>query len=95
MIEKKVRRFYCDYCHKGFFARNSAARHESSCIRNPERTCPTCCLHVDGKTALKPAKSMAELVQILKEKGVKECQSAADGCPTCTLAAIVQSSPIS
>ena len=43
MKSKRVTRFYCESCSKGFFKKQSALNHENTCWENPKnRTCKTC-----------------------------------------------------
>lgn len=72
------------------------ARHEASCIRNPDRSCFTC-----AEYELEPL-PLTELIKIAAripfkntEEDLKELDKAANGCPACMLAAIIQSSKVS
>lgn len=35
-------RYYCDHCGKGGCGKGAMAKHERSCVRNPERLCRMC-----------------------------------------------------
>ena len=43
MRTRKVIRYICDYCNKGFWKKSDAAEHEKKCFHNPEtRSCLSC-----------------------------------------------------
>lgn len=89
MKTKTVKRYYCDHCGKGGMRSDCIARHERVCFRNPMRGCLTC----DGPDALNP-RPVAGLVTILRETGdAQKTKAAADGCPSCVMAAILQLRP--
>lgn len=79
MRTKTVTRYYCDHCNRGMFKRPSMIEHERCCIRNPERACALCEQKPDMPTLVKAI-----------ESGLDAVRDAADGCPACVLAAIVQ-----
>ncbi len=41
MITKTVRRYYCEHCKKGGQTK-AMAKHELSCLKNPQRVCSMC-----------------------------------------------------
>lgn len=63
-------------------------KHERSCCKNPNRACGMC-----GSAGLGPH-NLPELIAALgrgDEEGVAALRTAAEGCPACMLAAIMQS----
>ncbi len=43
MRSKKVLRYYCDHCNKGFWKKQDCKEHEEICFYNPEvKACATC-----------------------------------------------------
>lgn len=85
MRQRTVLRYYCDFCNKGGFRRAGMFTHERNCYRNPLRHCATC--EAEG---LSPA-PMPDLIAALERgTGLEHVREAAQGCPTCILAAIVQ-----
>ena len=88
MRKKKVWRYYCDFCRKGGCGGGSMKRHEGSCCRNPDRVCRMCQL---AKGEQKPLPELIEALGNGTPQGVERLRSAAEGCPVCMLAAIIQS----
>lgn len=90
MKRKQVWRYYCDFCGKGGCSGGHMKRHEGSCCRNPNRVCRMCIYAKIGDEQ----KPMPELIEALgngSAQGVERLRSAAQGCPVCMLAAIIQS----
>lgn len=100
MRTARVLRYWCDHCKKGGCQKAAIAKHEKHCVRNPDRSCRMC-LHVrepgEGtppNASYKP--DTAALIVALEmadnggRDGVAELRKAADGCPACMLAAILQ-----
>lgn len=90
MRRKMVWRYYCDFCRKGGCGGGSMKRHEGSCCRNPNRVCRMCVYGGIGDEQ----KPMPELIEALGNgttQGVERLRCAAQGCPACMLAAIIQS----
>lgn len=81
MITKLVRRYYCEHCRKGGMTR-AMARHEVTCVRNPERVCRMC---QDYSLEQVP------LVRLLEAaaEGLGELRETTQ-CPACVLAAWIQ-----
>lgn len=84
MREKTVKRFYCDHCSRGGFRKKDMAKHEERCIYNPLRKCFLC---EDRHEETPP---MPDLLAAI-EASLDKLRDAAQGCPACMLAAIVQS----
>lgn len=64
------------------------ARHEAICFKNPRRVCLECgVVHPDGN---QDQTNVVPLVELLETSTVSEVQLKADGCPACTLAAVLQ-----
>ena len=84
MRTKFVKRYFCDHCSKGLSRKPAMERHEESCIRNPQRYCGLC---NDQPTDALPT---IELIKHLEAGGLEQLRKAADGCPACILAALVQ-----
>ena len=78
---KTVKRHYCDFCSKGFFKAPSAVSHESTCCKNPNRSCYLCGQKLDVK----------KLVEAFNTGDIPELRLAASGCPSCMLSGILQS----
>ena len=91
MKAKKVWRYWCDYCKKGGCRKDAIARHEQSCIRNPNRVCRMCL-----KAGLAQQKT-EDLIKAFRgaeaegeEKAVVALREAANGCPACMLTAVAK-----
>jgi hypothetical protein len=42
MKSRRVLRYMCDHCNKGYWEKSKCLRHETMCLRNPERVCGKC-----------------------------------------------------
>lgn len=89
MRTKTVLRYYCDHCSKGLFRKPDMERHEQSCVHNPNRICWAC-----QEFELDPA-PLTELIKIASEihphnPDLSKLTKAAQGCPACIIAALVQ-----
>ncbi len=42
MKSRRVLRYLCDHCGKGFWEKKKCQRHETMCLRNPDRVCGKC-----------------------------------------------------
>ena len=42
MKEKKVWRYYCDFCKKASLSKGAMKKHEKHCTMNPDRKCRMC-----------------------------------------------------
>lgn len=85
MRSKRVWRYYCDHCRKGSCGKASMIKHESRCIKNPQRKCGFC-----ERMEFAPV-AMPELMKALGSGDVDALRQKSNGCPACMLAAIVQS----
>lgn len=85
MKSKKVWRYYCDHCKKSGCGKAAMLKHEASCCRNPGRVCRMC---VRGECAPLPLPELAEHIH-----NIDALRKAADGCPACMLAAVMQFVP--
>ena len=77
MRSKKVTRYYCDHCSKGWFHKSAAARHEVICYRNSSRACLRC-------------QGQARIVKPINERVGKDIESLGQECPDCLMAAVIQ-----
>lgn len=62
----------------------SMVRHETMCAYNPARVCPLC------KAEREEQRPLADIIAAL-ETGLDAARDAANHCPACLLAAVVQS----
>jgi len=76
-------RYYCDFCKKSGGSGGHIRRHERGCTSNPERHCGMC----DAAELVQ--RPLPELLGALAG-GMDALREAADSCPACILAAIVQ-----
>lgn len=92
---KTVQRYYCDHCNKGGFKKALMESHESSCCKNPKRFCMFC--HDFGLNP-QPLEKLISLADEIPNKdagqdvAIQALRDAADECPACMLAAILQRS---
>ena len=87
MRQKKVWRYYCEYCKKSGCNKHAIVKHEISCIRNDARVCRMC------KFMGLEQRPMSELVESASG-GLKPLEDVADNCQVCILSAIVRARPI-
>ena len=107
MREKRVWRYWCDYCKKAGLQKAAMRRHESHCTLNPNRECGMCGIYDMEQ------KPITELIEVLKgvadnwksddwgetfspdsvemKAAMKALDEVTGGCPACKLAAIRQS----
>jgi hypothetical protein len=65
MHSKKVLRYYCDHCGKGFWRKPLSLEHEKICYYNPENECCGSCDHFEDWHCLHFDKSLrVNLAQI-------------------------------
>lgn len=76
-------RYYCEFCKKSGASGGHIAKHEASCTRNPNRVCRMC---AKGELVQQP---METLLAALHEGGADAVLRLAEGCPACTMAAIL------
>lgn len=84
MKQRKVWRYWCDFCNKGGCSKSAMARHEQHCTMNPQRTCGLCAHDQD---------LVQKHIEVLKAAygvGLEELRRVSGGCPVCMLAAIRQ-----
>ncbi len=83
MKSRRVLRYMCDHCNKGYWEKTKCLRHEAMCLKNPERVCGKC-------------KELGVEQQSLEHFRASEDQwygdtdvlrEIAQGCPICMLAA--------
>lgn len=86
MRTRQVIRYYCDHCPKASQTKKSMERHEAMCVYNPARVCPLC------KEVGEEQRPLASILEALeKPDGLARAREAANHCPACLLAGIVQS----
>ena len=85
MRQVKVWRYYCDHCGKGGCGKGAMAKHERSCVRNPDRDCRMC---PRGCLVQQPIATLIEAAH-----SIDALREAADGCPACMLAGAIQAHP--
>jgi hypothetical protein len=66
-------------------------RHESGCIRNPNRKCGFCAAYEQWGGEYQHQTTLAALIDVLQANGLEALKEAAGKCPGCVFAAIVQS----
>ena len=81
MLTRRITRFVCEYCRKGFWKKSSTLRHEKRCLRNPKRECGLC-----ERNGIQQ-KTLEELVDLL-DLGPETL--AEQTCPMCALAACME-----
>ena len=42
MKSRRVTRYMCDHCNRGYWEKKKCLRHESMCLKNPDRVCGKC-----------------------------------------------------
>lgn len=85
MKKRKVWRFNCDFCHRGWFKEQKCLAHEDVRVRNPDRVCGFCERHQIVQQPL------FVLIALLYDKGldIDALRYAAHECPMCMLAAVM------
>ena len=84
MKSRRVTRYMCDHCNKGYWEKSKCLRHESMCLRNPDRTCGKC-KHLG---VVQRPLSWFRNEDIDSWYGDADLlRKAAQGCPLCMLAA--------
>lgn len=102
MRQKKVWRYYCDYCKKAGCHAGYLRTHEKHCTANPNRECGMCLMIEDAEQ-----KPLAELTAVFDgfsgpcsglvtpklravwadhDARIKELETLTNGCPACMLA---------
>ena len=105
MREKRVIRYYCDFCGKGMCRRPDMARHESVCTLNPNRTCRLCeaggeisrpvselrgCLPKEADFKDSRGRLDDDAFYAAVNASIDDLRDAANQCPACMLAALRQ-----
>jgi hypothetical protein len=100
MRTKTVKRYYCDFCSRGFFKKPDAINHELTCISNPKRACYLCGAKsgvFDFVGLANEMKTRTDVFCYEEENGYYSTRSKeainwlynkVDGCPTCVLAVL-------
>lgn len=90
MKQRKVWRYICEHCSKGYFKPKKCLDHEKKCVKNPDRTCGMCERYELGqRTADEILNSLniaARLSGIEWDYDVEGLRDMARGCPMCMLA---------
>jgi hypothetical protein len=84
-----VLRYYCDHCSKGMFRRHDMRQHEATCVHNPNRVCWACQEFELDPDPLPKLIEIARQIRI-ENQDLSPLAKAAQDCPACMLAAIVQ-----
>ena len=87
MKQKKVWRYWCDFCKKGGCSASAMRTHELRCTLNPNRECRLC------KTAGIRSAPLVGIIESARsaeagDAGWAVVMDAAKGCPVCAFAAI-------
>lgn len=106
MIERTVKRYYCDHCKRSRARKNAIISHESKCTMNPARICGFCDLLQQEQPDLLALRGILPKREDFKtgaggffdgmrfEEAVLDAlprlSDAAGGCPACILAALRQ-----
>ena len=83
MKSRRVLRYLCDHCNKGFWNKKKCLRHEPMCLRNPRRICEKC---KELGVEQRPLDYFFEDIESWYGD-VDELRKMANGCPLCMLAA--------
>jgi hypothetical protein len=85
MKRRKVWRFNCDFCHRGWFKEQKCLAHEGVCVQNHDRVCGFCERHEIVQQPL------FVLIALLDSDGldIDKLRYAAHECPMCMLAAVM------
>lgn len=81
MRQKKVWRYYCEFCKKAGCHAGHMRKHELHCTANPSRKCRVCDMR-DGLQ--EPTDVLIAALGI----SFKRLEEVADGCPACILTAL-------
>jgi len=90
MKKRKVWRYTCDHCGKSNCSSWAMKQHELRCFKNPQRKCPVCGAKWPRGELAAPMAALADIEESTEGALIRAIESAADGCPACTLAAIIQ-----
>lgn len=83
MRSKKVLRYYCDHCNKGFWGKQACLEHEQKCFKDPNnKACMTCCSREVNKGPWYCTCYDRELVQFPPQgEEKKDCIQFKNNCP--------------
>jgi hypothetical protein len=95
MNKRKVWRYSCEFCSKGYFKSKQCAQHERGCAKNPQRICGICDRNSLGLRTPNEILCGLGVASRLTGKGewsydTEELRKAALGCPLCMLAAVFE-----
>lgn len=85
MNRRKVWRFNCDFCHRGWFKEQKCLAHERVCVQNPGRVCGLCERY---GIMQQPMFVMMTLLED-GDLDVDRLRYMAHECPMCMLAAVM------
>jgi formylmethanofuran dehydrogenase subunit E-like metal-binding protein len=85
MRQRRVWRYYCEFCKKSGCHSGHIRTHEAHCVRNPNRKCRLC---AKMGTLQAPTHALAHAATL----GLEELRRAADGCVVCMLVGAVNQS---
>ena len=86
MRQKRVWRYYCDFCKKSGCSSHHIKKHEKHCTMNPNRECRMC------KHAGIEQKPINILISALGDgSNLTSIKDLSNNCPVCILSAIRQS----
>lgn len=91
MRQRMVWRYWCEFCGKGGCAKGHMAKHESRCIKNPNRVCGMCRIADNKQASVLELAALCRRTDIPGQEIAKELRRLTRGCPACTLSAIVAS----
>lgn len=85
MKQRKVWRYNCEFCSRGYFKPKKCQDHEKRCIQNPSRVCGMCERNDINQAPLEVLKSVVE------DSGydIDALRQASLGCPMCMLAVVM------
>lgn len=86
MKKRKVWRFNCDFCHRGWFKEQKCLAHEDVCVQNPHRVCGFCERH---RIIHQPLSILINLLENVYGLDIDRLRYAAHECPMCMLAAVM------
>lgn len=88
-VTRKV--FYCEFCKRHRLSSRAIEDHEPRCIYNPNRECRWQSYLLRKNHGKTPTHVLAEEIRRRTWDWIDWLRERTDGCPTCMLAAAVQS----
>ena len=88
MTKKKVWLYKCDFCRRSMRSSGHMKRHETSCTKNPARTCRMHHNFDKAQPLMNTLLSCLGCANDNPEEAMKLLREASHGCPMCMLAAI-------